>query len=199
MKHLFLPLVLSIFLCTSLHAQTTNEEELPANYFGLGTGINANTGMLGITFEHIFKEHIGAFANVGVGGWGYKLGVGGRLYFKNAHSGAVGINFSHCTGQTGLSQDLAVIEGGKSVTKKVTYDQHPVDVLNVTYLKFWKLGKKARFNIETGWSVPLNGKGSQNYTIVGPPGVVLDQNSVNALNSSQPGGLIIAIGFTFGF
>lgn len=198
MRQAILSFLFFIMMSVTTAFGQTHSFDIPTNYVGIGIGFNA-TGLVGITYEHIFKEHIGAYVNAGIGGWGYKYGVGGRLYFKNAHSGAVGINFSHATGADGIvNSNLSVSQNGQSVKKEITYDQHPVDVLNISYLKFWKMGKKARFNLEAGYSIALNGKSSDNYTVV-TPGVTLDDASKKALNSSQPGGLILAIGFTFGF
>ena len=196
MKYFFVCFSLLLSISFTSFAQSTETDPLPSNYLGVGLGINA-TGLIGVTFEHIFKEHIGVYGSAGIGSWGYKLGAGGRLYFKNVHSGAVGVNLSHATGQKELVLPLNVIQNGQQVEKDVTIDQHPVEVLNLSYLKFWKMGKTARFNLEVVYSVPLSGKNSDNYTIV-TPGITLDQSSKNALNSSQPGGLILAIGFTFG-
>jgi hypothetical protein len=197
MKHPILSSLFLVLTCVTTSFGQSPSFETPTNYIGIGTGVNA-TGLLGLTYEHIFKEHIGVYANVGTGGWGYKLGVGGRLYFKNAYSGAIGLNISHAMGQSGLVMPLHVVQNGQSVQKDVTIDQHPVEVLNLSYLKFWKMGKKARFNLEAGYSIPLDGKTSDNYTVV-TPGITLDQASKNSLNGSQPGGLILAVGFTFGF
>lgn len=195
-KNLLSSLFLILMSATTTFSQT-HSFDLPKNYVGLGIGFNA-TGILGITYEHIFKEHIGVYVNLGHGGWGQKIGAGGRLYFRNAHSGAIGINFSHCTGENGARTELGVIEGSQSIRKVVVYDKHPVEVVNVSYLKFWELRHRVRFNIEAGYSVPLDGKSIDNYTII-TPGVTLDETSKNTLRVAQPGGLVLAIGFTFGF
>lgn len=197
MKQTFLSSLLLVFTCVTTAFGQSHSFDLPKNYIGIGTGFNA-TGVVGITYEHIFMEHIGTYVNLGIGSWGYKLGGGGRLYFRNAHSGAIGINVSHCTGATGVKSELGVIQNGQSVKKQIEYNAHAVQVLNISYLKFWQLGQKARFNIEAGYSVPLDGKSSDNYTIV-TPGITLDEASEKSLKVIQPGGLILAIGFTFGF
>jgi hypothetical protein len=203
MKQFLLSLILT-YAFFSANAQDTSrfsapppKTPLPTDYIGVGTGINSNVGIVGITYEHIFKEHIGTYVNLGIGGWGAKMGIGGRLYFRDALSGAVGINYSYVGGAKGVKSSLDVVENGKTVNKEIEFDAHPVNTLNISYLKFWRMGKRSRFNLELGYSVALNGKSEANYTLK-TPGVILTETSTKALNFTQPGGLIIAVGFTFG-
>jgi hypothetical protein len=186
------PIILPVWV----YAQSDIRNSLPTNYLGVGTGINA-TGIVGITYEHIFKEHIGTYVNMGASTWGTKIGAGGRLYLKDAHSGAFAMNITYVTGKKGAEAQLEVVENGIVNKKTVRYDLHPLEVLGFSYLKFWKMGRKARFNIEMGYAVLLSGKGNLNYTIISP-GVKLSENSEKVLTLKQPGGLLLAIGFTFG-
>lgn len=184
------------FLLTFSFSFSFAQSGYKTDYLGIGTGINS-VGFIGLTYEHIFKDRFGVYTNLGLGGWGYKAGIGGRYYFRDAVSGGIAVNFSRALGANGIESELPVIQNGREVTRTIQYDANPVNVFNLSYVKFWRMGRNSRFNLEFGYSIPLNGKSESNYTIK-TPGVTLAESAKNALVLVQPGGIVIGLGFTFG-
>lgn len=191
----FKKIILSLLLVFSL-SFSFGQSRYKSDYFGIGTGINA-TGLLGVTYEHIFREHLGLYGNLGTGFWGYKAGIGGRYYFRDAVSGGIALNFSRAMGARNLQGELEVIQNGQTIIRPVSYNLKPVNVFNISYIKFWRMGKNSRFNLEFGYSVPLNGKSESNVEI-NTLAVTLTDPSKAVLTAIQPGGIVIALGFSFG-
>lgn len=164
----------------------------------IGTGINSNVGVLGLQVEHKLAGPLSFYAGAGIGGWGYKLTVGTRLYLRHQPVGsAFGLSFSNATGVNGIKSDLTIIENGREVKKEIEFNAKPVNTLNFSWLRYWKMGKDNRFNLELGYSLLLNTPAESNYTIV-TPGITMTNESKSVMSAVQPGGILIAVGFNFG-
>jgi len=210
MKNKFtLSVIFFLLLSNYLFAQHREEKEQPKSeyspsdaYISVGSGINYNTGLLGVQFEKKFADKFSGYIGAGFGTWGDKITVGGRYYFGEALTSAFSFSYTYVTGSKNVKANLYAVDStnlssqqGKQVT--MTYDLNPVSTINFSWLKYWKMGKRSRFNIELGWSFLLNTVGD-NYKVNDPVGIKLTDASKAAFNILQPGGLMVGIGFSFG-
>lgn len=175
------------------------EVAVPKMYVSLGTGINYNTGIIGVQFEGKLNNNFSAYGGAGMGTWGNKITLGMRYYYGPSTTSAISFSYSYVTGASGVKSQLEIIDStasGYQSKKDVTFDANPVSTVNLSWLKYWRMGKKSRFNIELGYSVALNSNYESNYSVKDP--VKLTDVSKAAIKIIQPGGLIIGIGFSFG-
>ena len=162
----------------------------PTTYLGVGLGVNS-IGILGGSIEGKFHEKVSLAASAGLGTWGYKLTAGGRYYFSDRT--AIGISYALATGLSKVRLNLENSSGNK---QDINMQLLPVHLINITYHKFWKLGKgNSRFGVEAGYSISLSP--IHQYKVL-DQSVILSDNSVRVMNVLQPGGLILGINFTFG-
>jgi hypothetical protein len=194
MKKLITVIVFSI----SIMQATAQNDEFKQFYLGLGTGLNS-VGLIGLNAEYIFNNRIGIVGSAGLGTWGTKSSIGARFYFKNPTSGALHVSFARASGVNGVVTQLDTVDNaGTAYPSQITFNAKPVSLFNIAYQKFWRLGNSARFHIEAGYSIPLNGKSPNNYQITAPQNIELSETSQSVMRILQPGGLMIGIGFTFG-
>lgn len=187
-------LFLSVF--GNLRAQSSEDINRVQSFIAIGSGINSNTGILGFQFEQRLTSPVSVYGSAGLGTCGYKLTAGSRYYLNGLAGSAFSLSFTRSTGVKNLEFTLDVMENNVEVSRQVSIDENPVNTVNFSWLRYWKMGRKSRFNIELGYSIPFTSPTS-NYT-VNTPNVVLSKPSADALGLIQPGGLTIAIGFSFG-
>ena len=167
----------------------------PKIFIGVGTGINNFSGIIGPSAEFSIKNTASIFLGGGLGSWGFKYSVGGRYYFSYPRKSAVSISYSGAGGASKATVKLNTLDmNGATVLKNVDIKLKPVSVLNFSYLYFFRLGKKHRFNLEAGYGVNLSGK--NNFQVLSND--VITKSSYDVINFIQPGGIILAAGFTFG-
>jgi len=163
----------------------------PALYITTSTGLNNNTGIIGLNLELPVSPNISIEAGAGIGSWGNKVYAGAKYYLRPHHLGwALGVGITHNSGLSDFTDNLSTIYGS---TESVTLDLYPVTNMYFAAYRYWKLGQGAnRFFLELGYSVAFtNDKFDQTS---GDP---IDQNAINTMNLISPGGLIAAVGFSF--
>lgn len=185
-----------MFAFRNLTAQAFKEYDKISSHLTISGGINSNTGLVGMQFEQKISEPFSIYAGAGLGTWGYKLSAGTRYYLGGAIGSAFGFGIAHATGVEGVSGKFDVIENNQTVSKDITYDLKPISLLHVSWLRYWTMGKRNRFNIELGYSLPLFSSPESNYSV--PSNVTLDKTSKDVLAFVQPGGITISLGFNFG-
>ncbi|MFI5220898.1 MAG: hypothetical protein ACHQK8_01130 [Bacteroidia bacterium] len=205
---IILSVLFFLWLNIPLHAQrkqqvgqTISEDPMITDtYISIGTGINYNTGILGVQFEKKFTQSFAGYLGAGLGSWGYKLTLGTRMYYGETRSSAFSFSYTYVTGASGVQANLYVVDSayltGQGKQIPVKYDMNPVSVVNASWLKYWKMGKKSRFNIELGYSFLVNSNTEANYTLKDK--IVLTDASKAAFKIIQPGGIMVGIGFSFG-
>lgn len=161
----------------------------PKTFLGIASGLENFTGLLGPSIEANVWGGFGVYAGVGLGSWGYKMSGGLKYYTDYPYGWAWCLSVSHATGLRDFETELETRNG----QQMVRLDLLPCQTLNLTAQHHWKLGKKNRFNLEFGYSIPLT---YDAYTV--KDGSVLTDTSELALKILQPGGLMFGIGFTFG-
>ena len=175
-------------------SKTSKDSRLKCHalYIVLSAGLNNNPGLLGLSIDVPVSQHISVEGGAGLSTWGSKLYVGGKYFLKPCHIGwAFGTGVTYNTGMADFQDNLPTVYGD---TEPVDLKLAPqMNVLLAAY-KYWSLGKgNSRFYIELGYSVPLI---SDKFTQIG--GAPIDDQATRTMNLISPGGLIAAIGFSFG-
>lgn len=189
-------LTLAVLAITSFFfsARAQDNFKLRQTFLGLGTGINNNCGLLGIGLEQFVTEKISLFGAAGVGSWGGKVTGGARFYLEGKTGSAFGVSYSAATGGKDAEVEIEAMVNNTKQKVKEKFDFKQVSVINLTWLKYWQVGDKSRFNLELGYSINLSGE--NNYT--SKTGLQLTDQSKAVMNFLQPGGLVIGLGFSFG-
>ena len=160
-------------------------------YLGLGLGINDNG--FGAVMEIPFSNHISGFGNVGIGGWGYKIGGGIIFYPKQTPYGSgFSIGYSLATGLDDFETELYVEPDDES--QSVMLDLNNAATINIMYSYNWTLGNSGKFALCAGYAIPLL---SKSYELKDSD-VELNEMSEQVLQIMQPGGIIIGFKFMFG-
>jgi hypothetical protein len=192
-------------LCIQLSSQEVNqgiqpnlEVKHPSAYIVLGSGINNTTGLLGLGIDVKIVEQVSGMFMLGLGSWGTKLSAGAKFFRKYPVGVAYQASFSHSRGVSDIEMDVQVIDkNGSEVNQKVDMDLNPVNNLNLGVGYYWKLGRNSRFNLDLGYSLPLTAL-SDSYKIK-TKDVQLTSMQKSFFGIMQPGGLLLGIGFSFGF
>lgn len=195
MKNILPLLSLCIITSSTINAQSFTSYNKIKSHIIIAGGINSNTGLVGAQFEQKLNDPFAVYAGAGLGTWGYKLSAGMRYYLTGAIGSAFGFGFAQATGLNGLTGKLEVIESGQTIEKEITYDLKPINLIHLSWLRYWPMGRRNRFNIELGYSIPLS-RAEDNYEL--PANIKLSKPSETALQFIQPGGITISIGFNFG-
>lgn len=200
-KYLTSGLLLLIVLSSSAQKSYRSSDGSQRNMGGngarlnidVGTGINANTGLLGGGLDYHFTQKFSMNAGLGlISTWGNKFYLGGKAYTRPGHEGWAfggGLTYS-----TGLSEFVTEQETIYGTTEKVTLNLLPQTCVFVSTYKYWKMGQRNnRFFLQLGWSRSLN---AQKFRQTG--GVPVSSNSAAVTRFISPGGIVIGIGFSFG-
>ena len=185
-----LTVVFSFLAISAFAAPRYGQSSCPKFYIGLSTGIDNQSGFLGVNFDVPVTGHFSLGTGLGLGTWGFKTYGEGRFYFKECNRGwALGAGVTYATGL----QDFVVEMPTTAGTNNVLMDLEPVVNATVSGYRFFSLGDRHRFHLQLGWSQRFN---SNPYTI--KSGDVLTSDGNTAMNILAPGGLVFAFGFTFG-
>jgi hypothetical protein len=189
--------VLVICLCVLAFGQDSEaspESETRSLYLGLGTGINAYTGLIGITGEFNVVKPVSIVGALGIGSWGTKSSIGLRFYPHYPNQWAFTVSYSHCSGikdvDVKFEEDFVKGQDG-SETYKV--DLLSINTVNISAMKHWLIGKRKvnRIHVELGYAIPTS---SDRYRI----GAELTDDGETFMRLLEPGGITIGTGFTFG-
>ncbi len=201
-------LAISILICTSAFAQQSagsskdktkhakaevkSRGRCPLVFLNASSGLNNNTGMLGVGVDFAFAPHGSVDLGIGLGTWGEKAYLGAKYYLKHCHTGwAFGGGVTYSTGEKNFVYNLETVYGN---TEPVNLNLLSQTNIFIAAYKYCSVGKRHnRFYLEMGWSVPVTPVSFEQTT--GDP---LSDNSVKTVNFISPGGLIIGAGFSFG-
>jgi hypothetical protein len=162
-------------------------------YIAVSSGINNNVGIVGVAVDVPVSKHLCIDAGIGLSTWGYKFYGGGKYFLRPHQVGwAFGAGVTFNTGINTFNDNLETVYG---TTEPVTLQLNPQVNLVVAAYRYWLLGRGSnRFYLELGYSIPLTGGDRFTQTA----GDEIDNNSVTTVNLLSPGGLIAAVGFSFG-
>ena len=201
MKTLKLSVLLSIIaICNTLSYSQTNKYDVapksPSFYFGLGTGINVNTGLAGIKLGARINESALIEASAGIGSWGNKMGLGIVLNAKNSTSWCPVISISRATGLDKFPTNLEMKNFyGATYKRDVDITLKPTTLLNISMQRQWVRPNGNRIVLELGYSIMVAGG---EYEIALNQGEKLSDISERAMNTFKPGGIMIGFSYNFG-
>jgi hypothetical protein len=165
---------------------------IPKTFLGPSVGINNISGVIGFLAEVNIVKNVSLTGGVGIGAWGYKASLGGR-YYRNYPKGVFyGLGISTATG--GKDQEIELTVEPNNEKQTVTMDLDQVYNVNLSIGYQFRIGKKARFNFEVGYSAALQ---NEPYEVT-TPGVQLTKESRQVMDFMSPSGLIFGLAFTFG-
>jgi hypothetical protein len=201
MKPLKLSILVTIIVITNniAFSQTNKYDEAPKSpsfYFGLGTGINVNTGLTGIKLGARLNESTLVEASAGIGSWGNKFGLGVVLNAKNSASWCPVISISRATGIDKLSTNLEFKNALGSTNKRdIDVTLNPATLFNISMQRQWIRPKGNRIVLELGYSILFAGS---EYSVALNQGEKLSDTSEKVMNSLKPGGIMIGFSYNFG-
>jgi hypothetical protein len=194
-------LALLISFCHSPFAQTEEPEytsgvkvnSCKKFNFGVTSGINY-TGLAAIQIEYIDQSKLGVDFNLGLGGWGYRMGANVKYYFNECGLGwALCGGISRSTGLDDFEIEMEVEQPqSPATTEMVTMNLFPVNTLNLFAARYWSLGARARFHLAFGISAKLTNTA---YKVTSDH--QLTALSKRVMNITTPGGGLLGIGFSF--
>ncbi len=164
----------------------------PVLYITPSTGINNNTGLVGVSLDVPVTQKVSIEGGAGLSTWGDKLYIGGKYFLQPGHRGwAFGVGLTY---NTGISNYQPTLETIYNTNEVVQLDLHPQTNVFLAAYRYWKLGRRAnRIYLELGWSVALSGNRFDQTA-----GDQISDNANNEMNLLAPGGLIVGCGFSFG-
>ena len=197
--------LLAILLCAHSFAQDGTEKSQykkpknessgrpPVLYITTSTGINNNTGLVGVGIDVPVGPKLLLGAGAGIGTWGDKIYIGGKYFLMPGHTGwAFGGGVTHNSGLQNFTDNLETVYGN---TEQVTLNLNAQTNVFLAAYRYWSIGRKRinKFYLELGWSVPLTGDRFDQTD--GDP---ISSNSTATMNLLSPGGIIVGAGFSFG-
>jgi hypothetical protein len=196
-KTLLVILLLSSALFVSAQDKLTYEnymkrpDELPKFSIGVGTGINNFTALIGPSVNFRVVKLLSLQGGLGLGGWGYK--VSGGLILNTSYKGGLyfGAGYSYSPGENNLQMSLPLQSG---TTQTVHLDYLAAGTINLKAGYSFRMGKVNTFYLECGYAIPMQATA---WKVT--DGSALASAATETLNILQPGGIILGLGFTFGF
>jgi len=162
----------------------------PRTYIGVGTGLDAYTGLIGFSVNQRLQNRLFVQAAIGEGSWGIKTSLGIRYDLHYLSGLSFGLGMSYSTGVPNMKNNLELSNGTE---KEVTFDANPASTTNIKVSYNWVFFKRNILYLDFGYSIAMQ---KNPWTI--KDGSSLSDNSNTILNSVAPGGLTIGVGFTFG-
>jgi hypothetical protein len=121
-----------------------------ARYFiGLGTGVNAHTGFLGVSSELNIHQQFFARLGLGLGGWGPKLSLGFNVHNEKKSGIGMALYYNHSFGVNNVKTELEFIKSAPVLGVNETLYKEKVSVNYLTANSFnlglsynWLLNKE---------------------------------------------------------
>ena len=157
-------------------------------YFGVQSGIESFTGLIGITADYRVKNNFYIRAGAGIGSWGGKVSAGIRNEKSSGKGLGYGLSLSYASGLKNFTTQLETTTGKKDVK----LDLLPGYTLVPTISYKWVTARRNRFFLEGGYAVPL-----QNNPWTIKDGSVLSETGKSTLKILSPGGFSLGLGFQF--
>jgi hypothetical protein len=171
---------------------SVNETQVRPFLF-LGPGLSANEYGIGLTTEIPFSDKFSANANLGLGGWGFKLGGSFNFYpVSVSQKSEFSLGYSWASGLKDFETELWIYPYGDLRT--INLDLNPVSTINATYTYNLKVGKTCKLGFSAGYALSINSEPAWILNSTDP----LNSDSKSLLDILQPGGLIIGVKFVIG-
>lgn len=188
---------------------TSNEIGEPKFYLGLGTGLHYKMGLLGISAGYKVAPHIIAELNLGMGGYGYKVGITTIFNATNKNAWCPMLGFSRASGAPNIKTEVEVVYMGTKTKTTTDYYLDPMITLNTGIQRQFVSKRGNRFALEMGFAFGLN---KQIYgfnektallvstnTVVATSELTFSDNQKAAFKLVNPAGLMLGLSYNFGF
>lgn len=193
--------------CSCLYAQQDSDPvnppririgDHPLFYLATSTGINNNSGFLGMSFEKPLnkKRNYTIEGGLGLSTWGLKLSTQTRYYFKSHKKGwALGAGVTFNTGKHDVGDfSSAVPSRGGHLPETVSVILLPQFAGDLAVYHYWPIGSGSNFFMSFGWSLCVT---SDKYRQTS--GDPIDPSATNnVISDFAPGGPVLALGLSFG-
>lgn len=163
----------------------------PQAFIGFSSGIDNMVGILGPQLDIVLLRKLTLGGGVGLSSWGYKYAVNVQYFPKGLYRFFVKTGYSRNSGLENYQTDLE-LETGE--TESVIMDLKPVGNIFLTAGYAFKMGKRNRFYVETGYAFPLL---TDDYYRLYDDSQHLSETSEQVMQMLRPGGLVIAVGLNF--
>ena len=168
-----------------------NSRESSDVYLDLIGGLNNPTGLLGLQIRKSLVDNL-LFLDAGGGysTWGYKFNTGVTINSEDRIGYSFSAGISYNTGIKNYSSNELTVN---NTTETICLNLLPQ--LNIYGMigKYYKLGKRSRFYIQTGYSYSLSKDKFQQVS-----GATISNDSKNLYELLSPHGLILSMGLSFG-
>lgn len=216
-KTLFIAFLL--VLSTNLMAQyepthksdksTGEDKPVKAFYAGFGSSLYGKYGYLGGSFgARIAPKTIGEF-NVGLGGWGGKVGFALTTNVNNKNSWCPSIGFGRNGGIQGVQLPVTLVPkaGGDEISVTTGVNLDPINVIHLGVQKQIVSKKGGRFIFEFGYSLAVSNTSyslsdnSFTYNGVLVPTSAMDFAAAQktVFKMLNPAGIMFNVSYVFGF
>jgi len=196
MKKIILTLLLAVMISTMVAQEKFNpflspEMVTPQAFIGFSSGIDNMIGILGPQLDIVLFRKLTLGGGIGLSSWGYKYAVNMQFYPKGLYKYFIKSGYSYNTGIENFETDLE-LETGQ--TESVRMDLKPIGNIFISGGYAFKIGKRNRFYVETGYAFPLI---TENYYELYDDSQHLSKTSEQVMQMLRPGGLVIAVGMNF--
>ncbi len=193
--------ILIVLLLLAPHispAQAVNKYDAtpksPFLYFGLGTGINSNTGLTGVKLGVRINESMLIDLSAGIGSWGNKMGLGIVFNAVNKNAWCPVVSISRATGIDNIPVNIEVDNNaGYKEIKKIDMQLNAATMLNLSIQRQWLRPSGNRMVLELGYSILANGG---DYKILSNH--ILTDVGKATMEILKPGGLMLGFSYNFG-
>jgi len=177
---------------SSKAARNIGPGSCPKVYLGVSSGLENPGGLVGFQVDVPVTEWLSLGGGGGLSSWGAKVYGEARFYFSPCNRGwAIGTGISHNTGISNFNTTLSTNYGDQDVNLTLK----PVTNFFISAYRFWNLGHSGhRFYLQAGYSFRL----SDDYYTLNSQNVYLNATGRQEMQILAPGGLMVAVGFSFG-
>ncbi len=167
---------------------------MPSAFIGVNNGINNMAGLIGVNLAAPILNPVVVEVSGGIGLWGFKTAVDVQVYLpkKYPFGGYFKAGYSRSSGYKDYFIEDSIPSGG---TQTVHLELKRVDNLFFTVGWALRVPRKHKIYLEMGYALNL----TPNYYRVVTPNVVLSDDTEFLIGVMKPSGIIIGLGFSFGF
>lgn len=193
--------LLSKDLATERFLHTKADDATPVFsklYFNLNSGINSYSGILGIGMEAVFLDQYSLYAGYGFSMWGNRFSIGAKTYItsKRPYGSSIFALYSHSNGFDHLDVNIERRLSSGTKVYEVAVSQDPISSVILGYEYNLRIIDAIRFNMQVGGMLRLSQPVTDYYDVVEGADQV-DSFFQDFMRFSAPGGIMIALGFSF--
>jgi hypothetical protein len=189
----------------------TSASSNPNFYLGIGTGLNYKTGAIGLSLAYRMAPKTLVELNMGIGGYGSKIGLGGVFNVIEKGTWCPSLSFSRASGGSDLPLTVEVevpSSNGTATAKTDTkINLSPMFTLTPGVQRQFISKNGNRFILEFGFAIPLNTATQEFAESMAEVNGVMVPTSMLKFSSVQktafklldPAGLSLGLCYYFGF